>query len=928
MDLRAVEEKWQARWAKEHEADAPRGSAGAKGSQVPRGKCFGAIVYPYVNGPLHLGHAFTNVRTDAYVRWRALHGDRTLEAFGFHATGEPIVGMAKRVKARDQKQLSVLKESGVPAKDIEKFEDPEYIVRFYRELGQRTAQRFGFAVDWRRSFTTIEPTYKRFIEWQYLRLKEKGYVVQGTHPVVWCPACQSPTGDHDRLEGVGASPQELTLLKFRFRGGIGTGTERGASRRAAGSDGDAFLVAATLRPETVYGVTNLWLNPKSTLVKAQVGKEQWLVAKEAAPKLAAQLKRVHVLEELPAAALLEKEAESAVTGARIPVLPAAFVDPGHATGVVMSVPAHAPYDLVALRDLKSPVRPIAVIGEGNPAAEAVAKHGIASQSDPKLEQATKELYKHEFARGVLNERCGPYAGLRVSEAKDRIIADFKKAGSADSMWETDEHVVCRSGDACIVKILENQWFLKYSDPSWKAEAKRALAGIELLPEDVRSAFERTIDWLQDKACARKSGLGTKLPWDSEWIVETLSDSTIYLAFYTIAHKLPDASALTPAVFDYVFAGRSKAAAEKALSAKQLDALRAEFLYWYPADFYNSGADLISNHLSFLLFHHTALFPPEQWPKRVAVNGMVTVEGEVMSKSKGNFITMRDVIDRHGADIGRLGLLSAAEGLGQPNWSEAHARALQGWLLAIEEWAALKPKKESPADAWLRSRLAKHIASADAAYAESRYRSALQSCLFDLSNDVKWYLRRGPPGPALAEALGAAVAMLAPVTPHFSAELAERHELRLAWPAVGREDARAELAEAEVQQTLEDMRSVLKLVGGAKEARLYAAAAWKHAVYHEILSAAKQGKKLAIGEFMKRPEVRAHGAHAAKFIERLQRMAVLGDALEPAEEFRALEAAAPFFSQELGCAVRVLRAEDSKSEKALRAEPGKPGIELL
>ncbi|HLD77770.1 MAG TPA: class I tRNA ligase family protein, partial [archaeon] len=387
--------------------------------------------------------------------------------------------------------------------------------------------------------------------------------------------------------------------------------------------------------------------------------------------------------------------------------------------------------------------------------------------------------------------------------------------------------------------------------------------------------------------------------------------------------------LVPAVFDYVFTGKNKAAAEKAVPVKQLDALRAEFLYWYPADFYNSADELVYNHLTFLLFHHAALFPEAQWPRRIAVNGMVNVEGQKMSKSKGNFITLHDAIARFGADLSRLGLLTAAEGLAQPNWSEAHARSLQGWLLALEEWSALKPAKSNPADAWRRSRLAKHIAAAAEAYAQSRYRSALQSCLFDLSNDVKWYLRRGPPGPALAEALDAAIAMLYPVTPHFSSELAEQRKLALRWPAAGRSDPTAELAESEIRQTVEDVRSVLKLVGSEpKRITLFAASAWKYAVYHEILSATKAGKKLAIGEFMKRSEVRQHGSHAAKFIERLQRMAAtLGDALQPAEEFAALTAAAPFFEKEFGCKVEVVRAEDAQSEKALRAEPGRPGIEV-
>ena len=38
-------------------------------------------------------------------------------------------------------------------------------------------------------------------------------------------------------------------------------------------------------------------------------------------------------------------------------------------------------------------------------------------------------------------------------------------------------------------------------------------------------------------CSRTYGLGTKLPWDEQWLIESLSDSTIYMAYYTVAALL-------------------------------------------------------------------------------------------------------------------------------------------------------------------------------------------------------------------------------------------------------------------------------------------------------------------------------------------------------------------------------------------------------
>ena len=395
-------------------------------------------------------------------------------------------------------------------------------------------------------------------------------------------------------------------------------------------------------------------------------------------------------------------------------MPGWFVDPKTATGVVYSVPAHAPFDWLALKDLQQKpevmrdfgvdpqvvlqIKPISIIkvdGFGEfPAVEIVEQMGIKDQHDPKADQATKELYKKEFHGGKLKPNCGQYAGKSIREVKDLLIADFQKLGVSDTMYDLPETVVCRCMTQCIVKILSDQWFLNYSDPQWKEKAKEVIAQMKIYPETARTGFYTTIDWLKEWACARTTGFGTPLPWGKGWIIETLSDSTVYMAFYTInkhinQNKIKPES-LTPDVFDYIYYGKGDKAqisAATGISVELLDAMRGEFMYWYPFDLRNSAKELVPNHLSFCIFHHAALFPPEHWPKGIGVNGMLMVEGQGMHKSKGNFITMKGAMDKYGADATRCGLLIGAEGMDDPDWRADNVCDLKGKFEALMGFAS-------------------------------------------------------------------------------------------------------------------------------------------------------------------------------------------------------------------------------------------------
>ncbi|MCD6313074.1 MAG: class I tRNA ligase family protein, partial [Thaumarchaeota archaeon] len=400
----SYERKWARRWmeAKVFEAD-PRPDAP---------KIFVCVPYSYQNAPLHVGHGFTYTRGDAYTRFKRMQGYNVLFPWAWHWTGEAVAGTCERLKRGDEAVRRMLVEiDGVPEEVLDKFTDPAFVTRYYTEENREVVKAMGFSVDWRREFytTDLHPYYSKFIQWQYLTLRKLGYVAMGKHPVVWCPKCESPTGDHDRLVGEGVSPEEYTLVYFRVE------------------EYDAYLAAATLRPETIFGVTNIWVHPTGDYVLIEADGKRLIVSREAAEKLRHQLK-VKMLKRISPEELIGKFAETPLTGVKTPILPADLVDPGFGSGVVYSVPAHAPYDyagVIALRnneerlerygirDLVNSIKPISIIrvpGYGEyPAVEEVERLGITSDTDPRLEEATKTIYSKEFHSGVLKDNCGEYS---------------------------------------------------------------------------------------------------------------------------------------------------------------------------------------------------------------------------------------------------------------------------------------------------------------------------------------------------------------------------------------------------------------------------------------------------------------------------------------------------------------------------------------
>ncbi|HID74323.1 MAG TPA: leucine--tRNA ligase, partial [Thermoplasmata archaeon] len=441
---------------------------------------------------------------------------------------------------------------------------------------------------------------------------------------------------------------------------------------------------------------------------------------------------------------------------------------------------------------------------------------------------------------------------------------------------------------------------------------------------------------------------TRLPWDEKWIIESLSDSTLYMAYYTIAHLIQNVpvGALRPALFDHVFLGEGSPADladDLSVPADLLERMRAEFTHWYPMDLRISGKDLIQNHLSFCIFNHTAILPREYWPRAFGLNGWILVGGTKMSKSAGNFYTLREAIERWGADVIRFTLANGGDGLDDPNFDPDFAGSagdhLDAWLEFATAHHGRGVEGWRPVDRWFRSVLHATLSDYIRHMDLMEFRAALKRAFFDLQRDLRWYLRRcGEPNRDLmAEFVDIETQMLSPFVPHLCEEIWSRtgHEdfistSRLPEPDTGAIDRTAMDAEALLVDLMGDLREILSfLKGKAGTIHLYTAAPWKWRLLDLVRRATDEGPARfqdVMRAVMGDPEIRRMGKAVPRVVQRLlaERSPY---ALTAGEERAKLETEAAFLESEFGLPVRVWvegEAEDPMG-KARNALPLKPAI---
>jgi len=251
------------------------------------------------------------------------------------------------------------------------------------------------------------------------------------------------------------------------------------------------------------------------------------------------------------------------------------------------------------------------------------------------------------------------------------------------MYEPEGEIISRSGSKCVVSLLD-QWYIDYGNEGWKEKARLCLKKMTLSSE-TRAKLEDALEWINKWGFSRSFGLGTRIPWDKQYLIDSLSDSTIYNAFYTFKHfmfsdlegkeEIFPSSLLCDEVFEYIFGDIQEIPEKLASVSTILKKSKESFEYFYPVDLRVSGKDLIGNHLIFFIFNHVALFDEKYWPKGIFTNGHLMLNSQKMSKSDGNYLTVEDALAKFGASATRMCLADCGDTNEDANFVEATANSM-------------------------------------------------------------------------------------------------------------------------------------------------------------------------------------------------------------------------------------------------------------
>ncbi|KAL8335502.1 hypothetical protein RB598_009606 [Gaeumannomyces tritici] len=699
-------------------------------------------------------------------------------------------GKANAKTVKKKYQFQIMESIGIPKQEIHRFADSQYWLDYFPPLCEAHLKATGSRIDWRRQFVTTDanPYYDAFVRWTMNRLREANKIKFGKRYTIYSVKDGQPCMDHDRGEGEGVGPQEYTALKLKVI--------EWAPQAAAAIEGklpsgaEVFLVPATLRPETMYGQTCCFVGPKLRYGVFKAAENQYYVITERSAKNMAFQSLLNKDMTVPekVAELVGSDMVGTLVNAplsihkQVRILPMETVKETKGTGVVTSVPSDSPDDYATVMDLAKKADYYGIKKEwaeleiipiidtpsyGDLCAKfLVEKLKIASPKDVKPLTEAKELaYKEGFYQGIM--KVGEFAGDKVEVAKPKVRQSLINDGLAFAYAEPENKVVSRSGDECIVANLD-QWYIDYGEESWRKQALEFVAnvdgkGLDTYNSETQHAFKGSLNWLNQWACARTYGLGSKLPWDPKFLVESLSDSTVYMAYYSqvpFLHKdlfgrVKGSANIEPEqmldeVWDYIFCRcemDDKLLEACKISKATLESMRREFQYTYPLDLRVSGKDLIPNHLTFAIYCHIALFPPEYWPKSFRVNGHLMMNGEKMSKSTGNFMTLDEATKKFGADALRMAIADSGDGVNDANFDEDVADNSILRLFTTREWIEETVKNigdlrtgelNSFQDALFSNELNVLVREAEKHYGDTAYKLALQSGWYNFSSAISFY----------------------------------------------------------------------------------------------------------------------------------------------------------------------------------------------
>lgn len=605
-EFNQIEKKWQKYWEDNKCFEAINGSE--------KKPYYILVEFPYPSGSgLHVGHVRSYTAQDAKARMKRMQGFNVLYPMGWDAFGAPAEQFAIKNHIHPKEAVK------------------ENIATFKRQM-----KTLGFSFDWDREFSTTDPEYYKWTQWQFLKFYEHNMAYKATASVNWCNTCKTVLSNEDAAGGVcercgstvvqkeknqwmlKMSEYAQSLLDgleetaFADRVKLGQinwiGKSTGVEVEIELTTGGKFSIFTTCI-ETIYGVTFFVIAPDGKLIKELMPKTQ---NKEEVQNYILEtskksnMDRTSLNKTKTGCVLKGIEAINPVNGKKVPIFVGDFVLGSYGTGAVMAVPAHdaRDYEYAKVHNLEM----IEVISGGNIKEKAYEKEEYLP-INPKL------LNSEEFT------------GLTVSEAKEKITEKLVNMGKAKVVnnYKMRDWIFSR----------QRFWgepipMINCPKCGWVPVPENELP--VLLPDvanyeptdDGESPLAKITDWVNCKC--PKCGADAKRETDT---MPNWAGSSWYFLRFMDAHNNKEFASM--------------------------DAMK----YWGKVDWYNGGMEHTARHLLYARFwvqflYNIGLVPNKEMIYKRVSHGMVLgSNNEKMSKSKGNVINPDDIVNEFGADTLRL-----------------------------------------------------------------------------------------------------------------------------------------------------------------------------------------------------------------------------------------------------------------------------------
>ncbi|WP_274618330.1 leucine--tRNA ligase [Microbacterium sp. C5A9] len=793
----AIQAKWQKYWAE-------NGTFLTGGDDDTRPRRYVLAMFPYPSGDLHMGHAENYLYSDIVARFWRHRGHNVLNPIGWDSFGLPAENAAIRQGA-----------------------DPREWT--YQNIAQQKVgfEAYGVSFDWSRVLHTSDPEYYRWNQWLFLKMSERGLAYRKKSPVNWCPNDQTVLANEQVVDGrcercgYEVVKKKLTQWYFRItdyadrllddlnqlegrwphkvlqmqRNWIGRSVGADVDFRIEGRE-EPVTVFST-RPDTLHGATFFVVAPDGDLA-AELAADAPAEVRERFEKYLGDVQKTTDIDRQSTdrpktGVFLERYAINPVNGEKLPIWAADYVLADYGHGAVMAVPAHDQRDLDFARAFDLPVKVVvdttapitgampvievddegvpidtgAAIDEQNPASTGIALTGEGRMINSGALNGLSK--RNAIARAIEQlEASGTGRAAKNYRLRDWLISRQRFWGTPIPMLHAE--------DGSIIAVPEDKLPVKL--PS--------VEGLDLKPKGTSplggaESWVRTVDPVSGEPVLRDPDT-----------MDTFVDSSWY--FLRFLSPNSDTVAFDP----------------------------AQAARWAPVDSYIGGVEHAILHLLYARFITKVLFDMGlidfTEPFSNLINqGMVLLDGQKMSKSKGNLVLFQEELDAHGADALRVGLAFAGPVEDDKDWADVSTTGAQKFLSRAMRIAH---EVSSPVDvvfaggdAALRRATHKLLSEAPALVEQTKF-NVLVARLMELVNITRKTIdgAGGAGDPAVREAAETVAVMLDLIAPHTAEEMWETlgHE-----PSVGLVTWRS----ADPVLLFEDTVTAVVQVGGKVRAQL-------------------------------------------------------------------------------------------------------------